>query len=85
MVKVALATTSDDALGEEDEDRPLHEAAFARAGVIPEYCQRQDPSVRRDRWDLVVVRPVWDHVVRPDGIQALRAQPITRPSCPSSS
>jgi len=36
VVRIALATTSDDALGQEDEDRPLHEAAFARAGVTLE-------------------------------------------------
>jgi len=79
VVKIALDTTSDDALGEEDEDRPLREAAFARAGVTLEYDQWQDPSVRWVRRDLVVVRPVWDYVERLDGILALWAQPITRP------
>jgi hypothetical protein len=66
VVGIAFATTSDDALGVEDEDRPLHEAAFARAGVALDHCQWRDPSVRWDRYDLVVVRSVWDYVERLD-------------------
>ena len=61
---VAFVTTAPEVLGHEDVDRPLYEAAFARAGLALDHRVWWDPDVRWDRYDLVVVRSPWDYVVR---------------------
>jgi hypothetical protein len=63
-VTVAFVTTAPEVLGHEDVDRPLYEAAFARAGLALDHRVWWDPDVRWDRYDLVVVRSPWDYVER---------------------
>ena len=61
-MRIAFATTVPEVLGNDDVDRPLHEAAFALAEMELDYCVWSDPTVRWDRYDLVVIRSVWDYV-----------------------
>jgi len=63
-VTVAFVTTTPEVLGHEDVDRPMHEAAFARADLALDHRVWWDPDVRWDRYDLVVVRSPWDYVER---------------------
>jgi glutathione synthase/RimK-type ligase-like ATP-grasp enzyme len=65
-VRIAFATTAPEVLGEADADRPLHEEAFARAGIELDYCVWWDGEVEWGRYDLVVVRSPWDYVPRLD-------------------
>jgi glutathione synthase/RimK-type ligase-like ATP-grasp enzyme len=65
-VRIAFVTTAAAVLGHDDVDRPLHEAAFARAGMDLHYCVWWDPEVPWDRYDLVVIRSPWDYVSRLD-------------------
>jgi len=60
--RVCFATAPADALGFDDTDRPLHEAACAAAGVHLEHGVWSDPTVRWDGFDLVVVRSTWDYL-----------------------
>jgi hypothetical protein len=55
-VRIAFATTTPEALGHADADRPLHEEAFARAGIALDHGVWWDPDVHWDRYDLVVIR-----------------------------
>jgi len=63
-VRIAFATTGPEVLHGADRDRPLHEEAFARAGVDVDYRVWWDPGVEWDRYDLVVIRSTWDYVPR---------------------
>lgn len=63
---IAFATTTPEVLGDDDVDRPLHESAFARAGLELDHCVWWDPEVEWDRYDLVVIRSPWDYVPRLD-------------------
>jgi hypothetical protein len=63
-VRIAFATTTSDLVGDADEDRPLHEEAFAQAGVVLDYCVWSDASIDWAGYDLVVIRSVWDYVSR---------------------
>ncbi len=65
-MRIAFATTTPEVLGDEDADRPLHEEAFARAGVDLDHCVWWDPEIEWDRCDLVVIRSTWDYVSRLD-------------------
>jgi hypothetical protein len=53
-------------LGHDDIDRPLYEAAFARAEMDIDHCVWWDSDVRWDSYDLVVIRSTWDYVPRID-------------------
>ncbi len=64
VVRIAFATTTPEVLGYEDIDRPLHEEAFARAGVGLDHCVWWDPEIEWNRYDLVVIRSTWDYVSR---------------------
>jgi glutathione synthase/RimK-type ligase-like ATP-grasp enzyme len=63
-VRIAFATTDPEVLHGADWDRPLHEEAFARAGIEVDYRVWWDPGVEWDRYDLVVIRSTWDYVPR---------------------
>jgi len=65
-VRVAFATTVPEVLGDDDIDRPLHEAAFDKAGMDLDHCVWWDPTVAWDGYDLVVIRSPWDYVARLD-------------------
>lgn len=61
-MRIAFATTVPEFVGDDDVDRPLHEAAFALADMELDYCIWSDPTVPWDHYDLVVIRSVWDYV-----------------------
>jgi glutathione synthase/RimK-type ligase-like ATP-grasp enzyme len=63
-VRIAFATTGPEVVHGADQDRPLHEEAFARGGVELAYCAWWDGEVEWDRYDLVVIRSTWDYVPR---------------------
>jgi hypothetical protein len=63
-VRIAFATTVPQVVGSDDIDRPLHEAAFDRAGMELHHCVWWEPAVLWDRFDLVVIRSPWDYVTR---------------------
>ena len=65
-MRIAFATTVPEVLGDDDVDRPLHEVAFALAGMELEHRVWSDPSVPWDQYDLVVIRSVWDYVPHSD-------------------
>ncbi len=65
-MRIAFATAGPDVVGDDDVDRPMHEAAFARAGLDLDHCLWSDPSVSWGQYDLVVIRSVWDYVPRID-------------------
>jgi hypothetical protein len=61
-VRIAFATTVPEVVGDDDVDRPRHEAAFALAEMELDYCVWSDPRVPWNQYDLVVIRSVWDYV-----------------------
>jgi glutathione synthase/RimK-type ligase-like ATP-grasp enzyme len=63
-VRIAFVTTDDPHVLEEDVDRPLHDAAFKRAGVALEHPFWWDTAVRWDEFDLIVLRSPWDYSER---------------------
>ena len=68
--RVAFATAPDSVVGPNDTDRPFHDAACAAVGIVLEHPVWSDPSVPWDRYDLVVVRSVWDYL---DHLEEFRA------------
>ena len=63
-MRVAFVTTDDlDALGTEDVDRPINEAAFAAAGIDLHHRPWTQPANWED-YDLVVIRSPWDYPER---------------------
>ncbi len=73
-MRIAFATTATEVVGDGDVDRPLHDAAFARAGVDLDHPAWHDPSVAWDGYDLVVIRSTWDYVERLAEFRAWLAQ-----------
>jgi glutathione synthase/RimK-type ligase-like ATP-grasp enzyme len=61
-MRVAFATAAPGIIDDWDVDRPLHEAAFARAAITLDHRTWRDPSVRWEEYDLVVIRSTWDYV-----------------------
>lgn len=57
-------TCDDPRAASEDHDRPLHEAAFTAVGEAIVWADWADPSVDWERFDLVVIRSVWDYTER---------------------
>ena len=57
VVRIAFATTVPEVLGDDDVDRPLHEAAFALAEISSTTAYGRIPMVRLDR-----LRPRGDQV-----------------------
>jgi hypothetical protein len=64
--KVAFVTTLDTAILHDDFDYPFHVEAFASAGTDLEHAAWEDPAVRWEEFDLVVVRSPWNYVDRLD-------------------
>ena len=62
--KVAFVTTLDTAILHDDFDHPFHVEAFAAAGIALEHAAWEDPAVRWEEFDLVVVRSAWNYVDR---------------------
>jgi len=62
--KVAFVTTLDTAILHDDFDHPFHVEAFAAAGIDLEHAAWEDPAVRWEAFDLVVVRSAWNYVDR---------------------
>lgn len=62
--KVAFVTTLDTAILHDDFDHPFHVEAFAAAGIDLEHAPWEDPAVRWEEFDLVVVRSPWNYVDR---------------------
>jgi len=62
--KVAFVTTLDTAILHDDFDHPFHVEAFAAAGIDLEDAAWEDPAVRWEEFDLVVVRSAWNYVDR---------------------
>lgn len=63
-MRIAFVTTDLERVRHADADRPLHERAFARAGIPLEYRSWRDPEVEWEAYDLVVVRSPWDYTER---------------------
>ncbi|MGA2837237.1 MAG: hypothetical protein ABSF84_11630 [Acidimicrobiales bacterium] len=61
-MRVAFATAPPEALGHDDTDRPLHDAAFAAAGIGLDHRIWSDTDVPWAGYDLVVVRSTWDYL-----------------------
>ena len=68
-VRVAFATAPAEVLGDDDADRPFHEAACAAAGLALDHAVWSDPTVPWHAYDLVVVRSTWDYL---DHLEAYR-------------
>ena len=68
--RVAFATAPAGHLGDDDSDRPRHDRACATSGVALEHRVWSDPSVRWDRYDMVVVRSTWDYLEHLDAFRA---------------
>lgn len=64
--KVAFVTTLDTAILHDDFDHPFHVEAFAAAGIDLEHAAWEDPAVRWEGFDLVIVRSPWNYVDRLD-------------------
>ena len=62
--RVAFVTTLDTAMLHDDFDHPFHVEAFAAAGIDLVHAAWEDPVVRWDSFDLVVVRSAWNYVDR---------------------
>ncbi|MEI7622227.1 MAG: hypothetical protein WCJ88_01585 [Actinomycetes bacterium] len=62
--RVAFVTTLDTAMLHDDFDHPFHVNAFAAAGIDLVHAAWEDPLVRWDSFDLVVVRSPWNYVDR---------------------
>lgn len=71
MPRIALATCR--ALPAGDEDSGVLLAACAAAGLDAEWRVWDDPAVRWDSYDLVVIRATWDYVPRRDDFIAWAA------------
>ena len=69
-MRIAFATAPADAIGHDDTDRPLHDAACAAVGIELVHPVWSDPDVPWDEFDLVVVRATWDYL---DHLDAYRA------------
>ncbi len=61
-MRVAFVTSPPEAIGHDDEDRPLHEAAATAAGWALEYPVWSDPDVSWESFDLIVIRSTWDYL-----------------------
>jgi hypothetical protein len=60
--RVAFATAPGGVVGQDDTDRPLHEAACADAGIELDHRVWSDPDVPWADYALVVVRSTWDYL-----------------------
>jgi hypothetical protein len=68
--RVAFATAPAATVGNDDTDRPRHDAAFAAEGIALAHCVWSDPAVDWAAFDLVVVRSTWDYLAHLDGFRA---------------
>lgn len=63
-MRVAFVTTGWERVRAEDQDRPLHDRAWAAAGLALEHVPWWDPRADWEAYDLVVLRSPWDYSER---------------------
>lgn len=65
-MRVAFVTTDQERVRDEDQDRPLHDRAWAAAGLALEHVPWWEPQADWEAYDLVVLRSPWDYSERLD-------------------
>lgn len=65
-MRVAFVTTDWERVRNEDQDRELHDRAWAAAGEAIDHVAWWDRSVEWNAYDLVVIRSPWDYSERID-------------------